>query len=57
MRLRINLFERHPFAAITVEYSVWSLLVNMDNLRLCHIGNFISLFLCPLCPGQVFQPG
>src|SRR6185436_14844855 len=56
MRLRVNLLESHSFAAITVEHAARSLIMNMDDLSLSHVGNVISLLLCPLRPCQIFQP-
>ena len=53
----IDPFERHTFAAVTVEHTRRSLVVHVDDLCLRHVGNVVSLLLRPLCPGQVFQAG
>ena len=57
MRFRIDLLECHRFAAIAVEYPAWRLVVHMDNLSFRNIGDLTTLFLCPICPGQILQAG
>ena len=49
--------QRHGFTAVTVEDAARCFIVDMNDLGFGNIGNFIVMFLRPLCPCQIFESG
>ena len=47
----------HGFTAVSVEYTAWRFIMDVDDLGFSNIGNLLVMFLRPLRPRQIFEPG
>ena len=55
MRFGVYLPQGHRFTAVTVVHSARRFVVDVNNLGFRYVCDGMSLFLRPLCPGQILQ--
>ena len=55
MLLWEDVLKGHGFAAVAIVYRIWSLVVNMNDLRISNVRDRKADFHDAVCPAQVFQ--